>query len=106
MFGGTQKATQNPMTEMRSLRCTATKGTFPHEVDVAIQGADGAWYESLMDSCVVFVDGALSMDEEKEGNVQVVIIHRAPAKKSVLVELPRQVVGGGRRIWVSENDVK
>ncbi len=90
--------------ERGSLKCTAVRGMFPHEVDIAIRGKNGGWYESMMDSNLVDLEGDFEDDSEREGKVEVSIVGRTD--DAVLVELPRQVIGGGRRIWVPAAEVR
>lgn len=80
------------------LKCTAGKGMFPHEAGVLIQGAD-RYYESFIDWEFLRIDeGEKIGDREVSALVPVQIIQDEGSR--VLVELPRQVVSGGRRIWV------
>ena len=74
-------------------------GMFPHEVGILIQGAD-RWYESMVDSELV------TALDQSTARIPVEVVERDRDVKRVLIQLPRQVVAGGRRIWVNESAVK
>jgi hypothetical protein len=88
-----------------SLRCIAGKGMFPYEAGVLIRGAD-QYYESMIDRDLVHTrrDCVSNDAGEIEALVHVDVIKVNGDR--VLVELPRQVVSGGRRIWVSKTEVE
>ena len=84
------------------LKCTASRGMLRHEAGVLIQGAE-RHYESMVDVKLVHLDSKLGEDEISATlDVQVVKTNG----ENVLIELPRQVVAGGCRIWVPQSEVK
>ena len=83
---------------MVSLKCKTGRGMFPHELAVLIKGVDG-YYESMVDAELVKV----SAESQETGWIDVGVVKYNGT--GVLVELPRQVVSGGRRIWVPESEV-
>jgi hypothetical protein len=85
------------------LRCFATRGMFPHECAVTIKGKDRR-YESMIDEELLRLDGTINGDREVLGKVNVEVVN--VNGEDVLVELPRQVVSGGRRIWVPRSEVE
>ena len=86
------------------LKCTVQSSVFPHELGVFIQGVDRG-YESLIDAALVQTEN-LEDGQPHSGRVEVSIIKKDAERNAVLVELPRQVVMGGRRIWVPESEVE
>lgn len=85
------------------LRCKAGRGMFPHEAGILIQGADRV-YESMVDrELVLMEEGTELSDVDVPASITVGVIKVNGTK--MLVELPRQVVCGGRRIWVSKSEV-
>jgi len=86
------------------LRCTAGSGMFDHEAGVLIQGVD-RWYESMIDRDLVSIAEPAASDQEAQAAWVDVNVIQANGTK-LLVELPRQVVSGGRRIWVPRSEVK
>ncbi len=82
------------------LKCSVEPSVFPHELGVFIQGVNRD-YESLIDAELIEVDG-----QTHKGRVEIAIIQRSKEQHALLVELPRQVVMGGRRIWVPESEVE
>jgi hypothetical protein len=84
------------------LKITAGKGMFPHECGVLIKGSDRC-YESMIDSELVTLDKDGSPEEGATGWVEVGVVSVNCEK--VLVEFPRQVVSGGRRIWVPKSEL-
>ena len=90
--------------QIGKLRCTAGRGMFAHEAGVSIQGSDRC-YESMIDSeLVTILDGQILGDDDVPALVTVTIVETNGSK--ILVELPRQVVAGGRRIWVNKSEVQ
>ncbi len=90
--------------QIGKLRCTAGRGMFAHEAGVSIRGSDRC-YESMIDSDLVAIqDGQILGDDDVPALVMVTIVKTNGSK--MLVELPRQVVAGGRRIWVSKSEVQ
>jgi hypothetical protein len=85
------------------VKCTAGKGMFAYEKAVLIRGKDGS-YESMMDSDLVHIEGDSPEGDEIPAVVDAVVVK--VNCESVLVELPRQVIAGGRRIWVPMTEVK
>ena len=81
-----------------SLKCTAGPGMFPHESGILIKGAD-RYYETMVDSEFL----KLNADAKDTAWIDVGVVQVNGT--NVLIELPRQVVAGGRRIWVPESEV-
>lgn len=84
------------------LKCTAGRGMFPHEAGVLITGADRN-YESMIDSDLLELESELG-DAATPCVVKVSVVKVNGL--TLLIELPRQVVVGGRRIWVSQSQVE
>ena|ERR1051326_4259779 len=86
------------------LKCQAGRGMFEHEAAVLIRGVDQS-YESMIDSEFVRLadDGKEITDDYQPAFIEVQIIKESA--DAYLVELPRQVVSGGRRIWVPKSEV-
>ena len=83
------------------LKCMAGRGMFPHEAGVLIEGSQRN-YEAMIDSDLLEYESEL-------GDVNIPCIVKVGVVKvndtKILVELPRQVVAGGRRIWVPQSQV-
>ena len=86
------------------LKCTVQSSVFPHELGVLIQGVDRG-YESLIDAALVQTEN-LDDGQPHSGRVAITIIKKDKERNALLVELPRQVVMGGRRVWVPESEVE
>jgi hypothetical protein len=84
------------------VKCTAGKGMFPHELGVLLQGKD-QFYEAMIDAELVQLTGEPNDDGERPASVGARVV--SVNCENVLVELPRQVVTGGRRIWVPKSEV-
>jgi hypothetical protein len=88
------------------LKCRVRTSPFEHEFDVLIEGMDHQ-YESFIDKSLVDVSDDLVSDERPVcGKVKVSLVADDSARDAVLVELPRQVVMGGRRIWVPRSSLE
>ena len=85
------------------IRCIAGKGMFPHESAVLIKGID-RWYESMIDSELLEFESESAVGDDQPARIDVDIIDRQSG--SALIELPRQVVVGGRRIWVPDSELE
>lgn len=86
------------------LKCMAGRGMFPHETGILIRGVD-QFYESILDSELVHPTGiSTATGEDAPALIEVEVIKVNGAQ--LLVELPRQVVSGGRRIWVPRTEVE
>ncbi|HEX4413657.1 MAG TPA: hypothetical protein VH107_08510 [Lacipirellulaceae bacterium] len=84
------------------VKCQAMQGVFHHEVGVLIRGSEGS-YESLLDAEMVTLDEPLD-DGQKPGTLRATVVKVNGVK--VLVELPRQVVSGGRRVWIPKTEIQ
>jgi hypothetical protein len=86
------------------LKCMAGKGMFPHEASVLIRGASQC-YESLIDwEFLQLAGGTVIGEEDVLASIPVQVVQ--DNGDNLLVELPRQVVSGGRRIWVPKTEVE
>lgn len=90
--------------QMVQLKCLAGRGMFPHESAVLIRGAT-QHYEAMIDSELVQVSGETSPDDERQASIHVRVVNTRD-DGSMLVELPRQVITGGRRIWVPLSEIE
>lgn len=90
--------------ELGYLKCSVEPSAFPHELGVFIKGAEQN-YESLIDANLIRLVDA-NEGRTDSGRVEVTIVQRDDELEAVLVELPRQVVMGGRRIWVPSSEVE
>lgn len=86
------------------LKCLAGTGMFSHEAAVLIRGKDQN-YEVLVDAELVQLDDRdpVLTDEQRPATMDVTLVKEDG--DSVLIELPRQTVSGGRRIWVAKSQV-
>ena len=92
------------------LKCEAKGGMFAYECAVIVKGC-GRRYETMIDKeLIIFATSSESEGDchAQSGWVKVSAISIDEDQRSALVELPRQIVGGGRRITVplSEIDVE
>ena len=85
-----------------SVKCTARKGMFSHELAVLIRGRD-QWYESLVDAELVCLQENEGDGVQRPATIRATVVNVNCT--NVLVELPRQVVAGGRRIWIPTSEV-
>ena len=91
---------------MPQLECQVSKGVLAHEVALRFDGVEQP-YESWADERQVDTGGrSLSAAESVPGFVRVCIVARKPESGRLLVQLPEEVVVGGRRVWVSGQQVK
>jgi hypothetical protein len=86
------------------LKCLAGRGMFPHESAVLIRGVT-QHYEAMIDSELINLRDDATTVDERQGVVEVQII-KVNEEGHRLVELPRQVVNGGRRIWVPVSEIE
>ncbi|HVA48413.1 MAG TPA: hypothetical protein VNH11_18760 [Pirellulales bacterium] len=85
------------------VKCTATRGMFPYELGVLVRGRD-QFYETMVDAELVQVEGGeIPDDEARPATIKAQVVN--VNGENVLVELPRQVVTGDRRIWVPISEV-
>jgi hypothetical protein len=85
------------------IKCTAGTGMFSHELSILLRGKD-RFYESMVDAELVSVsDDGYDDDSERPATIEAQVVN--VNDESVLVELPRQVVTGGRRVWVPISEV-
>lgn len=93
------------MDTQAKLRCLAGSGMFAHEASVLIQG-EAQHYESMVDRELVHATGVEigTGTEEVSALLDVTVVKVNGT--AMLVELPRQVVSGGRRIWVPKAEVQ
>ena len=85
------------------VKCMASRGMLQHERAILVKGID-QFYEAMLDAELVTIDGGdIKGDEERPATIHARVIN--VNCESVLVELPRQVVTGGRRIWVPKSEV-
>jgi len=89
---------------MNRLECRVGLGAMAHERVLYVEGVDRV-YETWADSRDVRVLKGDLDDAQALGEVDVVVVSREPARKAVLVELPNEVVLGGRRVWVPTSRV-
>ena len=85
-----------------TVKCKASKGVLPHEVGILIRGTD-QFYESLVDDDLVRLEDGDLAGGEQEAFINAQVVN--DKCENVLVELPRQVVTAGRRIWVPKSEV-
>jgi hypothetical protein len=87
-----------------TLKVLASTGALSHEAGITIRGIDGT-YESFVDSELVNPEnGEPLTHQDKRATIAVNVIK--VDNGNVLIELPRQVVVGGRRIWVPASEVQ
>jgi hypothetical protein len=92
-----------PVSSTVQIKCKAGKGMFPYEAGVLIQGTD-RFYESMMDLELVHLEGGEEIgDDDQPATIEATVINVNCT--SLLVELPRQVVAGGRRVWIPMSEV-
>jgi hypothetical protein len=78
---------------------------FPHEAAVLITGRDQN-YEVLIDSDLIESDQDrnISCREQRPAVISVTLVKECG--DDLLVELPRETVTAGRRIWVSRSQIE
>lgn len=84
------------------IKCRVGPGMFSYESGILIHGVD-RYYESMVDTDLVQIEDGPAANGDNPGTIGVRIIRRDGDR--VLIELPREVVAGGRRIWVSASEV-
>lgn len=84
------------------VKCTASSGMFPHELGILVRGRD-QFYEAMIDAELVSLVGEPNDRDERPATVKAIVANVNCT--NVLVELPRQVVAGGRRIWIPISEV-
>lgn len=85
------------------VKCVAGRGMFPHESGILIRGTD-RFYEAIVDSDLLHSGDDRRPDAgEYSATIDALIVK--VNCDSLLVELPRQVVSGGRRIWIPISEV-
>lgn len=88
----------------RNLKVLASLGVLSHEAGISIRGVDGT-YESFVDRDMVNPENSEPLtDEDRPATIAVDMLK--VDNGCVLVELPREVVAGGRRIWVPATEVQ
>lgn len=88
----------------RHLKVLASLGVLSHEAGISIRGVDGT-YESFVDREMVNPENNEPLsDEDRPATIEVDLVKVDNGR--ALVELPRQVVAGGRRIWVPATEVQ
>lgn len=90
-------------TQTAQLKCQAGRGMFSHEAGILFRGAERN-YESMLDLKFVHTaaDSPLG-DVDVDAWIEVNIVE--VNCQNVLIELPRQTVFGGRRVWVPKSEV-
>jgi hypothetical protein len=83
------------------VNCQVTEGALGHEYGVLVQGADGQ-HESMVDTDIVSVEEVPKGDVVTKGKLPAKVIKINGV--NLLVELPRQVVAGGRRVWIPKTE--
>ncbi len=92
------------MTGKARLKCLAGPGVFPHEASVVIRGVQAS-HESMIDRQFVDLSGEAGWGEhDVAAFIDVEIVDERDAM--LLVELPRETVFGGRRVWVAKSEVE
>ena len=86
---------------MSLLKCTFEPGAMKHEVAIYVTGVDGI-FESWTDPRDIEVEDSAS----GSGFVPVRVINEDTTRNRALVELPVEVIMGGRRIWVPLTSVR
>ena len=86
---------------MTLLKCKFEPGAMAHEVAIFVMGVDGE-LESWADPRDIKVEDTTT----GSGYVPVRLISEDTSKGRALVELPVEVVMGGRRIWVPLTNVR
>ena len=86
---------------MSLLKCKFEPGAMKHEVAIYVTGVDGI-FESWTDPRDIEVEDPAS----GSGFVPVRVINEDTIKNRALVELPVEVIMGGRRIWVPLTSVR
>lgn len=87
-----------------NLKVLASTGALSHEAGITIQGVDGT-YEAFVDSDLVRPENGEPLTrEDRRATIAVDVVK--VNNGHVLVELPRQVMLGGRRVWVPATEVQ
>ena len=87
------------------LKCEATPGMFAYECAVVINGC-GRRYETMIDKeFILFPQESSDNRQGRSACIKVSPISIDEVQRTVLVELPRQIVGGGRRIPVPLSEI-
>ena len=91
--------------EQAHLKCMVGAGPLAHERSFWVDGV-GQRYESWTDAEQVTLSngGPLSGEDLAPGLVPVLIVKEEQLR--VLVQLPREVVMGGRRVWVDAGQLR
>jgi hypothetical protein len=84
------------------LKCLAGTGMLPHEAAVLIEGRD-QHYELMVDSELVDTQEGELTRELRPAALNVTLVKESG--DDALIELPRQTVTAGRRIWVSKSQL-
>jgi hypothetical protein len=85
------------------LKCKAARGMFAHEAGILFRGSERN-YESMLDSKFVHFDAGGELgDDDASALVDVGVLEINC--QNVLVELPRETISGGRRVWVPKSEV-
>lgn len=94
---------------MALLRCRVAKSAMAHERSLIVEGV-GKEYESWADSRAVQLlegeDERSLESSEAQGLVTVRVVDNDATNGLLLVELPEQVIMGGRRVWVPAGSVR
>jgi hypothetical protein len=85
---------------MAQLNCHITGGVQEHETGVLIDGVEQQYEAIVDDRLIARHNGA------NAGQIRVAIVAADDTRAAYLVELPRQVTMGGRRIWVPKTSVE
>ena len=85
---------------MAKLHCNIMGSVQEHETGILIDGL-GLQYESIVDDRLILRTNASNM-----AKIRVAIVASDENRAAYLVELPRQVTMGGRRIWVPKTTVE
>ncbi|MDX1963601.1 MAG: hypothetical protein SFX18_10635 [Pirellulales bacterium] len=86
------------------VKCRAARGFLGGELGIVIQGVDQSYESFVEPDHVRFADGRIPQnEEEKPGLIEAGIVQ--VNCDSMLVELPRQVITAGRRVWIPKSEV-
>ena len=95
------------MSRYAELEVQVGRGPLVYERSLMFDGAETS-YESWADADQVKVveqEDALEKGQAR-GLVSVLVVSEDAERQRVLVELPREVVMGGRRVWVKDSTLR
>lgn len=90
---------------MAMVECRVARGAIARELMVYVEGEERE-YESWADPGKVEVPSELDAEASVPGYVHIRVVRRDDEHGRALIELPQEVVMGGRRIWVATSKLK